>query len=308
MKLLVFFLSLILLFGCSNNKSQENKTNNEIINAGESSSLIAYFSVTNNTKKVANYMHEYLQNDIFEIIPTETYTSADINYNNPDSRANNEQNDSNARPKIKNTIDDISKYDTIILGYPIWWGQAPKILYTFIESYDLTNKTIIPFCTSGSSPIGSSATNLAKIAPKAKWIEGKRFASSTSNDEIKNWLDNYIKKEKNMKLLINEKEMDVSWEENESVEALKKLLPLNIEMNKYGGFEQVGSLGTNLPSNDKRITTTSGDIVLYSSSQIVIFYESNTWEYTKLGHINMDKNDLTSLLNSNNVTLSLLLQ
>lgn len=295
-KLITFFLPMLILSSCT--------ANNRTITPGDNNVLVAYFSVTNNTKKLAEYAQEYLQSDIFEIVPKVEYTATDIDYNS-DCRAKKEQNDESARPKIKYTISDISQYDTIVLGYPIWWGQAPKILYTFVESYDLSNKTIIPFCTSGSSPIGSSAINLAKSAPKANWLEGKRFAASATKEEIGNWLDTFVIKEKEMKLLIDEKELEVKWEDNASVEAINDLCPLSINMHQYGGFEQVGAIGQSIVSDDKRITTEPGDIVLYSSNQIVIFFGSNTWEYTKLGHINLSDSELNSLLNKESISLTI---
>ena len=306
-KLLSLILPMFILASCATDNSQSSsndasRTSNQTINLGNNNVLVAYFSVTNNTEKLANYAKEYLQSDTFEIVPTQEYTSADIDYNS-DCRANREQNDDNARPEIKYTIEDISQYDTIVLGYPIWWSQAPKIMYTFIESYDFTNKTILPFCTSGSSPIGSSATNLAKSAPKANWLIGQRFASNTSKEEIGKWLDENIQKEENMKLSVDNQELDVVWENNASVEAIKKLCPLSINMHQYGGFEQVGSIGQSIVSNDKRITTAPGDIVLYSSNQIVIFFGNNTWEYAKLGHINLSDSELNNLLNKENVSL-----
>ena len=305
-KLLSLILPMFILASCAtkNNQSSSNDASNQIINPGDNNVLVVYFSVTNNTKKLANYAKDYLNSDIFEIVPTQEYTSADIDYNS-DCRANREQNDDNARPGIKYTIEDISQYDSIVLGYPIWWSQAPKIMYTFIESYDFTNKTILPFCTSGSSPIGSSATNLAKSAPNANWLEGKRFASNTSKEEIGKWLDENIQKEENMKLSVDNQELDVVWENNASVEAIKELCPLSINMHQYGGFEQVGSIGQSIVSNDKRITTAPGDIVLYSSNQIVIFFGNNTWEYTKLGHINLSDSELNNLSNKENVSLSI---
>ena len=115
----------------------------------------------------------------------------------------------------------------------------------------------------------------------------------------------YIKKEESMKLSIDNQELNVTWENNDSVKALKELLPLTIEMHEYGDFEQVGSIGQSIVSDDKRITTAPGDIVLYSSNQIVIFYGNNTWEYTKLGHINLSDSVLNNLLNKENVSLSI---
>ena len=311
MKKLLLFVIPFLLCGCSTSgssvseSSKASEESSKSLIPSDSNILVAYFSVTNHTKEIAIKVQEYLESDIFEIIPSQEYTVEDINYNS-DCRANREQNDPTARPEIKYSVEDISKYDTIVLGYPIWWSQAPKILYTFIESYDLSNKTIIPFCTSGSSPIGSSATNLAKSAPKANWLDGKRFASNTSKEEIGKWLDENIQKEeKSMKLTIDNQEVDVVWENNASVEAIKNLCPLSINMHQYGGFEQVGSIGRSIVSNDKRITTAPGDIVLYSSNQIVIFFGNNTWEYTKLGHINLSDNVLNILLNKENVSLSI---
>lgn len=327
MKKILIIIVLLILCGCSNNtnfeKSVPDTSNNKDIpsdsntpddsNGGviteDSNILVVYFSVTNNTKKLALYAQEHLKIEIFEIVPEQEYTQADINYNS-DCRANKEQNDENARPEIKNTISDISKYDTIILGYPIWWGQAPKILYTFIESYDFTDKTIVPFCTSGSSPIGSSATNLAKSAPKANWLEGKRFAASATKEEIGNWLDQKIEvkkdMEKEMKLFIDGQEVEVIWEDNESVKVLYELLPLSINMNEYGGFEQTGSIGSSITRNDTQMDVVPGDIVLYNGNAISVFYNKSAWRYTKLGHINnMSETELNSLLKKSSVILTL---
>ncbi|MBE6136506.1 MAG: hypothetical protein E7181_04500 [Erysipelotrichaceae bacterium] len=311
MKKLLLFVIPFLLCGCStsgSSVSESSKTSEESSKSlipSDSNILVAYFSVTNHTKEIAVKAQEYLESDIFEIVPSQEYTAEDINYNS-DCRANREQNDPNARPVIKYSIEDISKYDTIVLGYPIWWGQAPKIMYTFVESYDLTNKTIIPFCTSGSSPIGSSAINLAIREPNANWLEGKRFPAGATKEDIASWLDSYIdKEEKDMKLLIDEKELNVSWEDNDSVKALKNLLPLTINMHEYGGFEQTGSIGSSIIRNDRQIDVVPGDIVLYNGNAISVFYNNSAWSYTRLGHINMDNADLNNLLNKASVTFVL---
>ena len=150
--------------------------------------LIAYFSATNNTESVANHLDAILDADLYEIVPETPYTSADLNYNT-DCRANREQNDASARPAISGSVDNMEQYDVIFLGYPIWWGQAPKIIYTFLESYDLSGKTIVPFCTSGSSGIGSSATNLHTLASSAAWLDGQRFSGSASRSTVENWVN-----------------------------------------------------------------------------------------------------------------------
>ena len=159
------------------------------VSTQESRVLIAYFSVTNNTESIANHIDAILDADLYEITPEQPYTSTDLNYGDSSTRATVEQNDLNARPAISGSVDNMEQYDVIFLGYPIWWGQAPKIISTFLESYDLSGKTIIPFCTSGSSPIGSSATNLHSLADGVTWLDGQRFSSNTSRSAIETWVN-----------------------------------------------------------------------------------------------------------------------
>ena len=151
--------------------------------------LVAYFSATGTTKGIAATIADILGADSYEITPAVPYTSADLNYNDSSSRATTEQNDPAARPAIAGSVANMEQYDVVFLGYPIWWGQAPRIISAFIESYDFTGKTIIPFCTSGSSPIGNSATNLQPLAGGTTWEAGRRFAAGTSRDSVKEWLD-----------------------------------------------------------------------------------------------------------------------
>lgn len=153
----------------------------------QAKTIVVYFSRTGHTKPLALYAAEYLEADTFEIEAAIPYTDEDIAYYT-NCRADREQSDPTARPEIANTVENMAHYDTIILAYPIWHGQAPKIIYTFLESYDFSGKTIIPFCTSASSGIGSSATNLHTLAPDAVWKDGKRFAIGTSQATIEEWL------------------------------------------------------------------------------------------------------------------------
>lgn len=151
--------------------------------------LVAYFSCTGTTENLAGYAAKYLNADLYEIQPKEPYTDEDLDYYT-NGRADKEQSDPDARPQINGMVDNMSMYQTVVLAYPIWHGQAPRIISTFLESYDFQNKTIVPFCTSHSSGIGSSATDLEKLcADSAEWKEGKRFDSQTTENEIKNWLD-----------------------------------------------------------------------------------------------------------------------
>lgn len=151
--------------------------------------LVAYFSCTNTTKGIADKIVEITGADTYRIIPETPYTDADLNYNNSSCRANREQHDPSARPAIKGKCENIDNYDVIFLGYPIWWGAAPKVIYTFLEGHDLNGKTVIPFCTSHSSGIGSSDTNLHGLSAGARWKQGRRFSGGESKENIEKWIE-----------------------------------------------------------------------------------------------------------------------
>ena len=276
----------------------------------EKKTLVVYFSATGTTKGVAERIARLTDADIREIVPAVPYTADDLNYNDRSTRASAEQNDANVRPEIAEDI-SLDGYTTVCLGYPIWWGQAPRIMSTFVEGHDFTGITVIPFCTSGSSDIGQSDDTLASQAGSGNWLQGKRFSGGVSDDALREWIEQTggISVDKTLLLEINGVGVKVAWEDNESVSELAKLVssaPLTVEMSMYGGFEQVGSLGTTLPQNDVQTTTQAGDIVLYSGDQIVIFYGSNSWAYTRLGRIT-DKTaaEMTALLGNGNVTVTL---
>ena len=156
---------------------------------GETKVLIAYFSATNNTENIANHLISILDADLYEIVPETAYTADDLNYNDSSSRSSQEMDDPDARPAISGGVDNMEQYDVIFLGYPIWWGEAPRIINTFLESYDLSGKTIVPFCTSASSPMGSSAAKLQDLTGSAAWLEGQRFSGGASASEVQSWVD-----------------------------------------------------------------------------------------------------------------------
>lgn len=160
--------------------TQEDKTMGSNI-------LVVYFSATGTTKGIAEMIADGLSADFYEIVPEKPYTAADLDYSDDNSRSSVEMNDSSARPAIFGDISDISHYEKVYLGYPIWWGEAPRILDTFVESHDFTGKTIIPFCTSGASGIGSSAATLESLAGTGTWVEGHRFSGSEDSAEVLDW-------------------------------------------------------------------------------------------------------------------------
>lgn len=151
--------------------------------------LVAYFSATHTTEGVAKTISDILGADLYEITPEQPYTDADLNYHDDQSRSTIEMNDPDARPAIAGSAENMDQYDIVFLGYPIWWGEAPRILSTFVESYDFSGKTIVPFCTSGGSGVGSSAKNLENLSSGAAWLSGTRLDGGASRSSIEEWID-----------------------------------------------------------------------------------------------------------------------
>ena len=151
--------------------------------------LVAVFSASGVTKRVGQEIARISGGDFFEIVPAEKYTSADLNYMNSRSRSSVEMNDPSVRPEIANRVSDMDSYDTVIIGFPIWRGVAPRIIETFLESYDFGGKTIIPFCTSGGSGVGRSDTELHKnVSGDVKWGKGVQI-NRPNESTIKSWLE-----------------------------------------------------------------------------------------------------------------------
>jgi flavodoxin len=195
MKKYLFITALIVfstLIACAQKNRTANNTENENQIQGKNMKniLIAYFSCTGNTRSLAEQIAQAAKAELYEIKPEIPYSSEDLNWRNSSSRTNIERNDTSSRPAISNNVENIEQYDIIFLGYPIWFGQAPNIIYTFLESYDFSGKTIVPFCTSGSSPIGPSASHLHRLfSNNTTWLSGSRFARNTSRSEIVTWIN-----------------------------------------------------------------------------------------------------------------------
>ena len=159
-----------------------------------SKKLVAYFSTKGVTKKLAETFAEAVDGDLFEIVPVEEYTDADLNWMNPFSRSSVEmRKDKSIRPEVKKKLDNMDEYDVIYVGFPIWWGIAPTIVNTFLEQYDMNGKTIVPFATSGGSGIGRSGKELEKSASGATILEGEKFSSNSTVEEIKEWIEENVR-------------------------------------------------------------------------------------------------------------------
>lgn len=156
-----------------------------------SNALVVYFSATGNTKAVAETIASLQDADIYEIVPEQPYTEEDLNYDDRSTRATAEQNDPEARPAISGSIEDMGKYDVIYVGYPIWWGDMPRILYTFFDTYDLAGKNIAPFCTSGGSGLSGTPETIGGLEDGAEVLEGLHISDSSvdrAEDTVSEWL------------------------------------------------------------------------------------------------------------------------
>ena len=285
----------------------------ELLPVNDSDTLVIYFSRTGNTEKIAQYLIGLTDADSYVIEAAVPYTDADIKYQDDNCRANKEQNDKTVRPEIANPIASIDSYDTIFLGYPIWWGQEPRIIDTFLESYDFSDKTVIPFCTSGSSGIGTSEKNIKELVLIGNQLAGRRFPASATKDDVKAWYDTLPlheeKADNKLKLSVNGTELTATLADSTAAKELAEKLkaePVTVTLNEYGGFEKVGKLPWSLTKTDESIVTEAGDIMLYQGNQMTIFYNSNSWSYTKLGHIdNITGEELAKLFGEGNITVTL---
>lgn len=190
-KILLILLSLALACGCAFAEEDAitsatlNMTKLPEVETQENRILVAYFSPDDTTRAAAYAIAAGLNADLFEITAEEPYTEDDLNYFNNSARSMKEMRDKNARPAIAALPEDLGEYDTILLGYPVWGGQAPKIMLTFMESVDLSGKTVVPFCTSNSSPFGSSDADMKKLAGDfVTWKKGTRIKKGATAEEI----------------------------------------------------------------------------------------------------------------------------
>ena len=161
--------------------TEETQTGKEV--------LVVYFSATGTTKGVAEKIAAITDGDLYEITAVQEYTSDDLDWNDSDSRTTKEQNDPSVRPEIGSNPVSLEGYRTIYIGYPIWWGEEPRIMDTFVESNNFEGITMIPFCTSASSGIGSSGKNLADNAGSGNWMDGQRFGAEASEEDIRSWIE-----------------------------------------------------------------------------------------------------------------------
>ena len=188
-RLTALLMSLALALGLAGCSAPSSLEGVDLDNA-----LVVYYSATGNTGEAAGYIASITGADVFEIVPADPYTSEDLTWTDPESRVSTEHDARVAGETVtveltQTTPDNWDSYDTVFIGYPIWWGEAAWPVDTFVQSNDFTGKTVIPFCTSASSGLGESGQLLAELAGAGDWLEGQRFRSSVSESDVQTWLD-----------------------------------------------------------------------------------------------------------------------
>lgn len=196
-KTIKVMLSLLLVFSlvaCSSNKKSDpeptDSSSETQTTQTEQNALIVYYSATGNTENVANQIADITGADLFELEPVQLYTDEDLDWTDDNSRVVYEYENENQRnvELVSTEVESWDSYDTVFIGYPIWWGIAAWPVNSFVENNDFTGKTVIPFCTSSSSGLGESGDLLEEMAGSGNWLEGERFTSSTSESEVENWI------------------------------------------------------------------------------------------------------------------------
>ena len=278
-------------------------------------------TATGNAHRMAQWIAQETGGDLFLIQTEYTYP---VNYAQAVEVGEGQDIDG-YHPKLASHVENMEQYDTVYLVYPIWHYTLSVPACAFLDEYDLSGKTICAFAANAGSRFADSLERISEAEPGAVVIEGVSVSEreiDAAEETVKNRvreIENELPdedpagqesdQEQDMRLMIGDTAVTVDWEDNESVMELKELVsegPVVIDMSMYGGFEQVGAIGATLSSDDVQTITSPGDIVLYADSQIVIFYGSNSWAYTRLGKITgCTDEELASLLGGGNVTITL---
>lgn len=282
--------------------------------------LIAYFTRSGNAEKIADMIADRTGGMKFRI---ETENAYPKDYDAVLEQASKEL-EQNARPALKTRVENMSEYDTVFLGYPVWFSDIPMAVHSFLDSYDFSGKKIIPFCTSGSSSPQTSYASVRASASGAEVLEGfwtPGASAGNARDEVNEWIDGLgitgrnqtqstaAEEEGKVKITAGNTDFYAELEDNSSAQALREMLlegPLTIRMHDYGDMEKVGPLGKSLPVNDENITTGPGDLILYQGNSLVIYYDTNTWNFTRLGKIDgVTKQELLAAFGNGDVTVTL---
>ena len=308
MRQIMMLLAAILFTCCSSEvKAQETQpfANGKV--------LVAYFSFTNNTKSFAEKIAEITGGDLYEIVPEVAYGSENSNYYDESTRAYMEQYNTGGeqRPAFKQTLENAEQYDVVFLGSPIWYGKSPRVILTFLDKYGFEGKTVIPFVSSAASGITNVNEELPATYPNINWKEGRRL-NGVSDADLQAWVRSIVgTTAQKMYLTIGGVTKTATLVSNSSTEALVAQLQqgdITYEANDYGNFEKVGALGYTFPENNEEINTVPGDLILYQGSNLCIYYDINSWNFTRIGKLdNMTQADIKTWVNAggDNVSVTL---
>ena len=281
--------ALVFVFaGCSDPEGQpgqNDQTTPPSSVIGQGNVLVAYFSCTGNTEGIAELIAEATGGTLFEIVPEVPYTDADLNYSNDDCRANREQNDENARPAIANEVEDMASYDTVFIGHPIWWGDALRIIQTFLESYDFSGKEVYTFSTSGSSSGSGAFNGLSREYPDIDFVENLHFTSSqlsSAQTRVESWIEELgimnNAETSRVSFTVDGETVYATLYDNSVARDLVSRLPLTLEFSDYNSTEKIaylpdGSEDWDTSDAPTSCTPSAGDITMYSPwGNLAIFY------------------------------------
>ena len=292
---------------------------------GDNKTLIVYYSYTNNTEQIVDDFKTMINADVIEVEPA--YKNLDYAANNYAigteqlNKIKNNPNDESSYPAIDPVIVDMSKYNTVIIATPLWWSQMASNMQTLLFKYgdEMAGKNIGLIVSSHSSGISGVEADAKRLVPNGKFYAKSLWINASKHSQRKALLEQWLKDVNyndnvnvdynTMNLKVNNSTMKVKLSDNAATKALVERLKegtITYNAYDYGGFEKVGALGFSLPSNDTYITTEPGDIMLYTSNQLCIFFDSNSWEYTPIGKIEgMTKQQLKDAFGTGEVSITL---
>lgn len=294
--------------GQSQGSQQSTASSQNAMPVAKGKTLVVCFSQTGHTQPIAQEAAAVLGADYFQIEAAQPYTSDDLNYNDRSTRASAEQDAVTARPAIANTVQSMDSYDAIVLCHPIWWGKAPRIICTFLESYDFSGKTIAELCTSGSSGIDDAQAELKQICPSANWLAGKRFETGATQAEVADWLNGLgltatsaaakattaattSPQVSKMQIEVNGQTFSAALDSTDAAHDFASRLPMTLDMDEFGGNEKSHFVDYAYPTVGGGIVSPieAGDVMLYQNNCIVLFY--GTHDNTEYSYVPLAKID-----------------
>lgn len=322
---LYMVIMVLVMMACQSEEANATAPSGTSSINGDNKTLIVYYSYTNNTEQIVDDLKTMVNADVIEVEPAnKNLNYAANNYAIGTEQLNkikNNPNDESSYPAIDPVSVDMSKYNTVIIATPLWWSQMASNMQTFLFKYgkEMAGKNIGLIVSSASSGISGVEADAKRLVPNGKFMSKSLWINSSRHSQrkalLEQWLkdinynDNVNDDNNTMNLKVNNSTLKVKLADNAATKALLERLKegaITYNAHDYGGFEKVGALGFSLPSNDTRITTEPGDIMLYTSNQLCIFFDSNSWEYTPIGKIEgMTKQQLKDAFGTGEVSITL---